>query len=90
VLASARAPCRNPSATASRIAAPLRPPESRPLAALVPLVAAFAACLVMLGVAVTALCRTLQQANAVAFGGIVLFGALALTRFRFAEVKVSF
>src|SRR6476620_9495441 len=47
-----------------------------PLVALVPLVAAFAACLVMLGVMVTALCRTLQQANAVAFGGIVLFGAL--------------
>lgn len=47
-----------------------------PLAALVPLAAAFAACLVMLGVMVTALCRTLQQANAVAFGGIVLFGAL--------------
>ena len=47
-----------------------------PLLALVPLVAAFAACLVMLGVMVTALCRTLQQANAVAFGGIVLFGAL--------------
>lgn len=47
-----------------------------PLTALIPLVAAFAACLVMLGVMVTALCRTLQQANAVAFGGIVLFGAL--------------
>jgi ABC-2 type transport system permease protein len=44
--------------------------------ALLPLVAAFALCLVMLGVAVTAVCRTLQQANAVAFGGLVLFGAI--------------
>jgi ABC-2 type transport system permease protein len=47
-----------------------------PLYALVPLVAAFALCLVMLGVAVTALCRTVQQANAVAFGGLVVFGAI--------------
>jgi len=47
-----------------------------PIAALVPLVAAFALCLVMLGVAVTAVCRTVQQANAVAFGGLVLFGAI--------------
>lgn len=47
-----------------------------PLTALVPLVAAFATCLVMLGVMITALCRTIQQANALAFGGIVLFGAL--------------
>jgi ABC-2 type transport system permease protein len=46
------------------------------LFALVPLVAAFALCLVMLGVAVTAVCRTIQQANAVAFGGLVLFGAI--------------
>jgi ABC-2 type transport system permease protein len=46
------------------------------LLALVPLVAAFALCLVMLGVAVTAVCRTVQQANAVAFGGLVLFGAI--------------
>jgi ABC-2 type transport system permease protein len=47
-----------------------------PLAALVPLVLAFAICLVTLGVLVTALCRTLQQANAVAFGSLVLFGAI--------------
>ena len=47
-----------------------------PVVALVPLVLAFALCLVMLGVLVTALCHTLQQANAVAFGGLVLFGAI--------------
>jgi ABC-2 type transport system permease protein len=44
--------------------------------ALVPMVLAFALCLVMLGVLVTALCRTIQQANALAFGGLVLFGAI--------------
>ncbi len=47
-----------------------------PLVALIPVVCAFALCLVMLGVLVTALCHTLQQANAVAFGGLVLFGAI--------------
>jgi len=47
-----------------------------PVVALAPLVLAFALCLVMLGVLVTALCHTLQQANAVAFGGLVLFGAI--------------
>jgi ABC-2 type transport system permease protein len=47
-----------------------------PLIALAPLIAAFATCLVMLGVMITAVCRTIQQANALAFGGIVLFGAL--------------
>src|SRR5882672_7765461 len=47
-----------------------------PLAALVPLIAAFATCLVMLGVMITALCRTIQQVNALAMGGLVLFGAL--------------
>jgi ABC-2 type transport system permease protein len=47
-----------------------------PLLALVPLVLAFAICLVMLGVMITAVCRTLQQANALAFGGMVLFGAI--------------
>jgi len=46
------------------------------LAAIVPLVAAFATCLVMLGVLITALARTTQQASALAFGGLVLFGAL--------------
>jgi ABC-2 type transport system permease protein len=46
------------------------------LVALLPLVFAFALCLVMLGVLVTALCHTVQQANAVAFGGLVLFGAI--------------
>jgi ABC-2 type transport system permease protein len=59
------------------LSVPLFGLDSRgPLTALIPLVAAFAGCLVMLGVMVTALCRTLQQANAIAFGGIVLFGAL--------------
>ena len=46
------------------------------VAALVPLVVAFGICLVLLGVMITALCRTIQQANAVAFGGLVLFGAI--------------
>jgi ABC-2 type transport system permease protein len=44
--------------------------------ALVPLVFAFSISLVLLGVAVTAVCRTLQQANAFAFVGMVLFGAI--------------
>jgi ABC-2 type transport system permease protein len=44
--------------------------------ALVPLVVAFAACLVLLGVALTAVCRTAQQANAFAIVGMVLFGAI--------------
>ena len=47
-----------------------------PLYALVPLLLAFAVCLVVLGVAATALCRTLQQASAIATVGLVLFGAL--------------
>ncbi len=47
-----------------------------PVVAFVPLSVAFALCLVTLGVLVTALCKTLQQANAVAFGGLVLFGAI--------------
>ena len=47
-----------------------------PLLALAPLVVAFATCLVALGVAITALCRTIQQAYAFAFGGLVLFGAI--------------
>jgi ABC-2 type transport system permease protein len=44
--------------------------------ALAPLVVAFSICLVLLGVAVTALCRTAQQANAFAIVGMVLFGAI--------------
>jgi ABC-2 type transport system permease protein len=44
--------------------------------ALVPLVVAFCVCLVLLGVAATALSRTAQQANAFAFTGMVLFGAI--------------
>jgi len=44
--------------------------------ALVPLVVAFCICLVLLGVAATALSRTAQQANAFAFTGMVLFGAI--------------
>jgi ABC-2 type transport system permease protein len=59
------------------IAVPLFHLHSRgPLVALVPLVGAFAICLVMLGVMITAVCRTIQQVNAFAFGGLVLFGAL--------------
>jgi ABC-2 type transport system permease protein len=44
--------------------------------ALVPLVFVFSIALVLLGVAVTAVCRTLQQANAFAYVGMVLFGAI--------------
>ncbi len=59
------------------IAVPLFGLHSRgPFTALVPLVAAFAICLVALGVMITSLCRTIQQVSAVAFGGLVLFGAL--------------
>jgi ABC-2 type transport system permease protein len=47
-----------------------------PLVSLVPIVVTFSTCLVLLGVAVTALTRTIEQASAVAFGGIVVFGAL--------------
>jgi ABC-2 type transport system permease protein len=44
--------------------------------ALIPLVAAFSVCLVLLGVAVTAFCRTAQQAGSFAMAGMVLFGAI--------------
>jgi ABC-2 type transport system permease protein len=44
--------------------------------ALIPLVASFSVCLVLLGVAVTALCRTAQQAGSFATAGMVLFGAI--------------
>jgi ABC-2 type transport system permease protein len=44
--------------------------------ALVPLIIVFSICLVLLGVAATALCRTAQQANAFAYLGMVLFGAI--------------
>jgi ABC-2 type transport system permease protein len=44
--------------------------------ALAPLVVIFAVCLVLLGVAVTAVCRTAQQAQAFAVVGMVLFGAI--------------
>jgi ABC-2 type transport system permease protein len=47
-----------------------------PLAALVPLVLALAICLVLLGVALTALCRTVQQANTFSTVGLVVFGAI--------------
>jgi ABC-2 type transport system permease protein len=43
---------------------------------LAPLVVAFSLCLVLLGVAVTALCRTAQQANSFGYLGMVLFGAI--------------
>jgi ABC-2 type transport system permease protein len=45
-------------------------------AALIPLVVMFAVCLVLLGVAVTAVCHTAQQAQAFAVVGMVLFGAI--------------
>ena len=44
--------------------------------ALIPLVVTFSICLVLLGVAVTAVCRTAQQASAFGFAGMVLFGAI--------------
>ena len=44
--------------------------------ALVPLVGAFSVCLVLLGVAVTAFCRTAQQAGSFSTAGMVLFGAI--------------
>jgi ABC-2 type transport system permease protein len=47
-----------------------------PLAALIPLIAAFAICLVTLGIMITSVCHTVQQVSALAFGGLVLFGAL--------------
>jgi ABC-2 type transport system permease protein len=46
------------------------------LVALLPLIVSFSLCLVMLGVAAAALCKTAQQANAVGYVGLVLFGAL--------------
>jgi ABC-2 type transport system permease protein len=47
-----------------------------PLIAVIPLVIAFAICLVTLGIMITSVCRTIQQVSALAFGGLVLFGAL--------------
>jgi ABC-2 type transport system permease protein len=47
-----------------------------PALALVPLVVAFTVCLVLLGVAVTALCRTAAQASSFGYLGMVLFGAI--------------
>jgi len=44
--------------------------------AMVPLVVALATCYVLLGVAVTAVARTAQQANAFSIVGMVLFGAI--------------
>jgi ABC-2 type transport system permease protein len=44
--------------------------------ALAPLVLAFSICLVLLGVAVTAVARTAQQANSFGYLGMVLFGAI--------------
>ena len=44
--------------------------------ALAPLVVAFSLCLVVLGVCVTALCRTAQQASAFVYLGMVVFGAI--------------
>jgi ABC-2 type transport system permease protein len=44
--------------------------------ALVPLVFTFSIALVLLGVAVTAICRTAQQANSFAYVGMILFGAI--------------
>lgn len=47
-----------------------------PIVALVPLVVAFALCLVLLGVLITALCRTVQQANTLSLLGVVFFGSI--------------
>lgn len=47
-----------------------------PLLALLPVVIAFGFCLVMLGIALTALCRSIQQANALGLAGLVLFGSI--------------
>src|SRR6202035_2964820 len=47
-----------------------------PLVSLVPLVAALAVCLTLLGIAVTAVCRSVQQANAFSTVGLVIFGAV--------------
>jgi ABC-2 type transport system permease protein len=59
------------------ISIPLFHLDSRgPLAALIPLVVAFAICLVTLGIMITSVCHTIQQVSALAFGGLVLFGAL--------------
>jgi ABC-2 type transport system permease protein len=44
--------------------------------ALVPLVFTFSITLVALGVAVTAICRTAQQANSFAYVGMIVFGAI--------------
>jgi ABC-2 type transport system permease protein len=44
--------------------------------AFAPLVTAFCLCLILLGVAVTAVCRTAQQANSFSILGMVLFGAI--------------
>lgn len=44
--------------------------------ALIPLVLAFSVSLVLLGVAVTAVCHSAQQANSFAYVGMVLFGAI--------------
>jgi ABC-2 type transport system permease protein len=44
--------------------------------ALAPLFVAFSVCLVLLGVAVTAVCRSAQQASAFTYLGMVLFGAI--------------
>lgn len=44
--------------------------------ALVPIIVAYALCLVTTGVAITAYCRSLQEASAVAYGSLVLFSAI--------------
>lgn len=44
--------------------------------ALLPLIFTFAISLTLLGVAVTAICSSAQQASAFAYGGMVLFGAI--------------
>jgi ABC-2 type transport system permease protein len=44
--------------------------------ALAPLIVTFSLCLVLLGVAVTAVCRSVQQANAFSYAGLVVFGAI--------------
>ncbi len=57
-------------------ASPLSPGQPRAVGRPVPLVVAFAICLVTLGIMITSVCHTIQQVSALAFGGLVLFGAL--------------
>jgi hypothetical protein len=63
-----------------------------PLVALIPLVVAFAICLVTLGIMITSVCRTVQQVSAFAFGGLVLSSgrsAAHSSRWRYSPVGLT-